>query len=72
MSALRPEVEVSGKLLTPEEVAEQLRVGRTKVYELLASGKLRSVKIGRRRRVSPGALEEFIERSEREGEEVAT
>jgi excisionase family DNA binding protein len=63
---------MSGRLLTPEEVAEQLRVGRTKVYELLASGKLRSVKIGRRRRVSPGALEEFIERSEREGEEVAT
>jgi excisionase family DNA binding protein len=63
---------MSGKLLTPEEVADQLRVGRTKVYELLASGKLRSVKIGRRRRVSPGALEEFIERSEREGEEVAT
>jgi len=63
---------MSGKLLTPEEVADQLRVGRTKVYELIASGKLRSVKIGRRRRVSPGALEEFIERSEREGEEVAT
>ena len=61
---------MSGRLLTPEEVAEQLRVGRTKVYELLASGKLRSVKIGRRRRVSPGALEEFIERSEREGEPV--
>lgn len=62
---------MSGKLLTPEEVAEHLRVGRTKVYELMASGRLRSVKIGRRRRVSPGALEEFIEASEREGEEVA-
>jgi excisionase family DNA binding protein len=61
---------VSGRLLTPEEVAEQLRVGRTKVYELMASGKLRSVKIGRRRRVSPGALEEFIEQSEREGQTV--
>jgi excisionase family DNA binding protein len=58
-------VNANGKrLLTPEEVAEQLRVGRTKVYALFSSGKLRSVKIGRTRRVSQAAVDEFVQKSE--------
>jgi excisionase family DNA binding protein len=47
-------------LLRPEEVAELLGVGRTKVYELMGSGLLRSVKIGGSRRVPTVALEEFV------------
>ena len=47
-------------LLRPEEVAEVIGVGRTKVYELMGSGLLRSVKIGGSRRVPKVALEEFV------------
>jgi excisionase family DNA binding protein len=47
-------------LLTPEEVAQALRVGRSKVYELMRSGALRSVKIGGSRRISATALAEFV------------
>lgn len=47
-------------LFRPEEAAEVLGLGRTKVYELIASGELRSVKIGSARRVSAVALTEFV------------
>jgi excisionase family DNA binding protein len=33
-------------LLTPVEAARALGIGRTKVYELMAGGTLRSVKMG--------------------------
>ena len=48
-------------LLTAEEVAEALGIGRTKVYELMASRQLDSVKIGNLRRVPAAALQAFIE-----------
>ena len=51
-------------LLTAEEAARALRVGRSKVYELMRSGQLRSVKIGGSRRVSAAALAEFVARLE--------
>jgi len=44
-----------------ESVMGRLGVGRSKVFELMASGELRSVKVGRRRLVSEAALTEFIE-----------
>jgi excisionase family DNA binding protein len=47
-------------LLTAEEAARALRVGRSKVYELMRSGQLRSVKLGGSRHVSVKALAEFI------------
>ena len=47
-------------LLRPREAALRLGLGRTKVYELMASGALRSVKIGAARRVSATALAEFV------------
>jgi excisionase family DNA binding protein len=47
-------------LLTPEEAAQVLRVGRSKVYELMRTGELRSVKIGGSRRISAVALAEFV------------
>jgi excisionase family DNA binding protein len=53
-------------LLTPEETAEQLGLSRTQVYRLLAARRLRSVKIGKLRRISQGALREFVERAEEE------
>ena len=47
-------------LLTAEEVAQALGIGRSKVYELMASGQLRSVAIGRLRRVPAARLAEFV------------
>ncbi len=40
-------------------------IGRTKLYELIASGDLRTVTIGRRRFVPSGAIHEYVDRLER-------
>lgn len=53
-------------LLTSEEAARALRVGRSKVYELMRSGALRSVKIGGSRRISATTLAEFVAALERD------
>jgi excisionase family DNA binding protein len=42
-------------------------LGRTKVFELIASGELRTVKIGRRRFVPVSAVEEYVARLEQQG-----
>jgi excisionase family DNA binding protein len=47
-------------LLRPTEAAQRLGIGRTKVYELMRSGQLRSVKVGGARRVSATALVDFV------------
>lgn len=49
-------------LLTPTETAEALRIGRTKVYALIASGQLPSIRIGSAVRVPAEALREWVER----------
>jgi excisionase family DNA binding protein len=49
-------------LLTPEEAAEALAICRAKVYDLLRSGELRSMRIGSARRIPATALREFIEK----------
>lgn len=48
-------------LFTAEEAAEVLGLGRTKVYELMASGRLLSVKIGTCRRVPADALRSYVD-----------
>lgn len=48
-------------LLTVGEAAEALALGTTKVYELIASGEIQSVQIGRARRVPYRALQDFLE-----------
>jgi excisionase family DNA binding protein len=47
-------------LLSPTEAATHLSVGRSKVYELMRLGQLRSVKIGALRRIPQAALADFI------------
>jgi excisionase family DNA binding protein len=47
-------------LLTPEEAAQVLNVSRTKVFELLRSAELASVKIGGLRRIPADAVAEFV------------
>lgn len=49
-------------LLKPEEAAEVLSIGRSKVYELIGTGELASVRIGTSRRVPADALVEFVTR----------
>ena len=48
-------------LLTPEEAATVLRVGRTTVYALMKAGDLRPVYIGRSCRISRAELERYVE-----------
>jgi excisionase family DNA binding protein len=45
---------------TVEQVAEILHVGRDKVYQLLRTGQLRSIKIGKLRRITNEQLAELI------------
>lgn len=61
-SALMMSAGVNRGLLRVEEAAEWLGLGRTKTYELVARGELRSVCIGRSRRVPLSALLSFVER----------
>jgi excisionase family DNA binding protein len=49
-------------LLTPEDAADVLGVGRTKLYELLRVGAIESVRIGRARRVPADALHDYVTR----------
>ena len=47
-------------LLTMEEAAQMLSLGRTFVYDLVRRKQIATVKIGRARRVPIVAIEEFI------------
>jgi excisionase family DNA binding protein len=48
------------KAYTVEQVAEMLSIGRDKVYYLIRTGQLRSIKIGKLRRITSQHLAEFI------------
>jgi excisionase family DNA binding protein len=48
-------------LLKPGEAAESLGIGRSKVYELIASGTVPSLKIGGSVRVPAQALRRWVE-----------
>ena len=47
-------------LLTPEEAATALRIGRTTVYALMRAGDLRPVHIGRSCRLPRAELERYV------------
>ena len=49
-------------LITVEEMAERLSIGKTAAWELVHKHKIKSVKIGKSRRVPITALQEYIER----------
>ncbi len=61
----------TARLHPVEAVMERLGLGRSMVFGLMASGQLRSVKVGRRRLVSEAALVEFIEHLETTGGDAA-
>jgi excisionase family DNA binding protein len=47
-------------LLTPEQAADVLSIGRTKLYELLATGELTSIRLGGCRRIPADAIRQFV------------
>ncbi|MCU4187089.1 helix-turn-helix domain-containing protein [Acidiferrimicrobium sp. IK] len=47
-------------LLTPEEAARALRIGRTRLYHLISTRQLSSVKIGGSRRITVDALRLYV------------
>jgi excisionase family DNA binding protein len=49
-----------------EQAQERLGVGRSKVFQLIGSGELRSVQVGRRRLVPEQAIRDFIARLDRQ------
>lgn len=52
----------SVQLLTVAEVCQQLRVGKSKVFELIATGELESLKIDTARRFTQQQVADFIDR----------
>ncbi|GAA1870939.1 hypothetical protein GCM10009836_59540 [Pseudonocardia ailaonensis] len=48
-------------VLTIEEAAERLGIGRTLMYALVSAGAVESVRIGRLRRVPTDALATYVE-----------
>ncbi len=57
------------RLYTEAQVRELIPIGHSKYYELINSGELRSVKIGRRRYVPESALVSYVEKLESGGTE---
>jgi excisionase family DNA binding protein len=48
------------RLRSIKQATFELGIGRSALYELVAAGKLKTVKVGRRRLVPREAIEEFI------------
>ena len=55
------EVSSQRLLLRVPEVAKALGLGRTKVYELIATGELPVIRLGRAVRVSVAALQKWVD-----------
>lgn len=47
-------------LLTVEEAADRIGICRSNMFKLIRQGDVKSVKVGRLRRITPAALEDFI------------
>ncbi|MDH6190206.1 excisionase family DNA binding protein [Streptomyces sp. CZ24] len=57
-----PTTTIRPKWHTTAEVAEMLGFGLSKTKMLVLTGEIRSVKIGRNRRILPSWVDEYIER----------
>jgi excisionase family DNA binding protein len=67
MSHPQTATQTAAQLLGIPDVQKRLNMGRSKIYEIMATGELRSIKCGHRRLVSESSLAEFIARLEAEG-----
>lgn len=62
---------LNSRLWPVEAVMQRLAIGRSMVFDLIRSGELRSVKVGRRRLVSETAINEYIDRIDQTGGDAA-
>ena len=53
-------------LLTVDEAAHKLSLGRTKIYELMDAGEIRAIRIDRARRIPAEEIPAFIARKLKE------
>jgi excisionase family DNA binding protein len=63
LDELRGEAAGSGipdRLLSVDEAAQALSIGRSRLYDELESGRLRSLRVGRRRLVPASAIGEYV------------
>ncbi len=68
LAAVRAEAPETGgadRLLSVDEAARHLGIGRSALYGELAAGRLRSLKVGRRRLIPSGAIAERVADAER-------
>jgi excisionase family DNA binding protein len=70
MSTTSPETQASNdmRLYKVTEAMDMLRLSRSVIYELIRSGRLRSVKEGSARRIPASAIADYIALLEREAE----
>ena len=57
---------MSNTIFNIKELQEILKIGRSQAYSLVTSGQIKSFKIGKMWRVSEDALNEYINRSEKQ------
>ncbi|MER6146551.1 excisionase family DNA-binding protein [Streptomyces hirsutus] len=62
---------IARKWHTTAEVAEMLGFGLSKTKMLVLTGEIRSVKVGRNRRVLPAWVDEYVQRVTSEAEGIA-
>ena len=61
MSHAKDRTPVPAMLYGVDEAANALRLSRSVLYEVIRSGRLRTVKAGRRRLVPVAALDEYVD-----------
>jgi excisionase family DNA binding protein len=66
---------VQARVLTPKwhtvaEVAHMLGFGKSKTQALILQGEIRSIKVGRNRRILPRWIDEYVERLAQEVEDA--
>jgi excisionase family DNA binding protein len=62
---------ITRKWYTTTEVAEMLGFGLSKTKMLVLTGEIRSVKVGRNRRILPEWVDEYVERVVSQAERAA-
>lgn len=53
---------MSSLMLTPEEAAAELRIGRSRMYDLIRRGEVVSVLVGGSRRVVRESLQAYVDK----------
>lgn len=60
MATPEPRLDGPADLLSVEEAARRLRIGRTTMYGLISAGEIETVTIGRRRLVPPECVSAYV------------